>query len=47
MFGAVIEGTVTLVILYLIVANSDGFSKAVEAIGGVYKNSVVALQGRS
>lgn len=46
MLGAMIEGTVTLVMLYLIVANSDGFSKAVESIGGVYKNAVVSLQGR-
>lgn len=46
MGAAVIEGTITLIILYLIVANADGFSKAVQAGGGVYVNAVQALQGR-
>jgi anionic cell wall polymer biosynthesis LytR-Cps2A-Psr (LCP) family protein len=46
MFGQVVEATVTLVLLYLVVANADGFSKAAQAVGGVYVNAVTALQGR-
>ena len=46
MGGRIIEGTITLILGYLILSNAAGFSTAVRAAGSVYKDSVMALQGR-
>jgi hypothetical protein len=46
MFGKIIEGTVTLVMAFLILANADNFGTAAKAAGGVYVDAVKALQGR-
>ena len=42
----IIEGTITLVILYLVLSNGAAFSGVVRAFGSVYKDSVMVLQGR-
>lgn len=42
----VVEVTFTLVLVYLILANSVGFSSVITSAGSVYVNSVKALQGR-
>lgn len=47
MVGKIIEGTVTLVALYLVVANASNFSTVVNAVGGQYANAVKTLQARS
>jgi hypothetical protein len=41
-----IEITFVLIVLYLVLTNSDGFSSAVRSLGSVYTQSVRALQGR-
>lgn len=46
MIGRIIEGTIVLVMAYLILSNASGFSSAIRAIGSVYSNSVRTLQGR-
>ena len=46
MVGRVIEGTITLVITYLVLTNAQGFSSAAQAIANGYVGSVKALQGR-
>lgn len=46
MINKVIEGTITLVLAYLIIANASNFSKVVSAITAGYIGSVKALQGR-
>lgn len=46
MFERIIEGTVTLVMAYLIIANADKFGIAVKAAGDTYVNAVRSLQGR-
>jgi hypothetical protein len=46
MGGKIIEGTITLILAYLIIANADKFSTSVTAVGKVYTEAVSALQGR-
>jgi hypothetical protein len=46
MGGRVIEGTITLILAYLVIANADKFSTAASAVGSVYTDAVKALQGR-
>lgn len=46
MLNRIIEVTFVLIILYLVVANAAGFAQAIRAIGGVYTDSVKALQAR-
>lgn len=50
MFGQtvnrVLEATVVLVLMYLVVANANGFSMAVRSVGSVYSGAVKTLQGR-
>ncbi len=46
MVNKVIEGTITLIIIYLLVTNADGFSNIISNVGSVYGASVKALQGR-
>lgn len=46
MMGKIIEGTVVLVMAYLVFANATGFATAAKAAGSVYVNAVAALQGR-
>lgn len=46
MIGRVLEGTATLVLVYLILTNAQGFSTAAQAAGGVYTGAVKTLQGR-
>jgi hypothetical protein len=44
--GKIVEGTITLILAYLVIANADNFGTAVKAAGGVYTDAVKALQGR-
>jgi hypothetical protein len=46
MFGKIIEGTITLIMAYLIIANADNFSTAAKSAGSIYVDAVKALQGR-
>lgn len=46
MVNKVIEGTITLVLAYLVIANAPNFSKVVASLAGGYIGSVKALQGR-
>lgn len=46
MVRQVIEGTILLVIIYLVLANGNSFSTVVKALGSVYGSSVKTLQGR-
>lgn len=46
MMGRVIEGTITLVLAYLVLSNAKAFSEAAGAVGGVYTGAVKTLQGR-
>ena len=46
MGGKIIEGTITLVLAYLVIANAGNFSTAAGAVGQVYTDAVKALQGR-
>jgi hypothetical protein len=46
MFGKIIEGTITLVMAFLILSQADNFGTAAKAAGGVYVDAVKALQGR-
>jgi len=46
MGGRIIEGTITLILAYLVIANADKFSTAASAVGSVYTDAVRALQGR-
>lgn len=46
MVGRILEGTATLVLVYLVLTNASGFSSAASAAGSVYTNAVKTLQGR-
>jgi hypothetical protein len=46
MVGKIIEGTVTLIILYLVLSNADSFGTVAQAIGTQYTGAVKTLQGR-
>jgi len=46
MINRIIEGTITLVIIYLVLANGKSFSSILQTGGAVYANSVGVLQGR-
>ncbi len=45
-FGPVLEITLTLVLVYLVLSNWQGFSSVISNLGSVYVNSVKTLQGR-
>lgn len=44
--GRILEITFVAVVLYLVLSNASGFSKAVVSIGDTYVKGVKALQGR-
>lgn len=46
MVAQVIEGTITLVAVYLVLSNAYSFSTVVKTVGEVYSGAVRALQGR-
>ncbi len=46
MVSKILEITFTLVLVYLVLSMSDGFSEAITAIGNVYSKSVKTLQAR-
>lgn len=46
MVMAIIEGSVTLIILYLVLAHSGEFGTVAQAIGSQYVGAVKTLQGR-
>lgn len=46
MIKSVIEGTILLIILYLVLANGKSFSSILQTGGSVYTSSIKALQGR-
>jgi len=46
MVGKIIEGTVTLIILYLVLMHSSDFGTVAQAIGSQYTGAVRTLQGR-
>lgn len=45
MVGTILEGTIVILVLGLILANADNFSKAVQAIAGAYTSAVQTLAG--
>lgn len=45
MVGTILEGTVVILILGLILANADSFSRAIQAVGAVYTSAVQTLAG--
>ncbi len=45
MVGTILEGTVVILILGLILANADAFSRAIQAVGNVYSQAVSTLSG--
>ena len=46
MVGKIFEGTVTLIILYLVLIHSSDFGTVAQAIGTQYTGAVRTLQGR-
>lgn len=46
MVAAIIEGSITLIILYLVLAHSTEFGTVAQAIGSQYQGAVKVLQGR-
>jgi len=42
----IIEGTITLILVFLVLTNAQGFDTVASAIGNVYSNAVRTLQGR-
>lgn len=46
MISRVLEGTFTLILAYLVIANAGKFSVVIGSIGRVYAESVRVLQGR-
>jgi len=46
MVGRIVEGTITLIVVYLVLQNASGFSAAAQAVGSGYVGAVKALQGR-
>lgn len=44
--GRILEGTFTLILVFLVITRADGFSTAIGAIGKLYQGSVSVLQGR-
>lgn len=42
----IIEGTITLILVFLVLTNAQGFDTVASAIGNVYSNAVKTLQGR-
>lgn len=47
MVMAIIEGTITLVLVYLVLSNANSFNTVATSIGGVYTSAVKTLQARS
>ena len=46
MVSRIIEGTITLIVVYLVLTKAAEFSTAARAVGGTYTDAVRALQGR-
>jgi hypothetical protein len=46
MANRIIEGTITLVLVFLILTNAKGFNVAVSAAANAYSTAVKTLQGR-
>lgn len=42
----ILEGTFTLILAYLIIANAQNFSRVVASVASAYTRSVRVLQGR-
>ena len=42
----IIEGTIILVLVFLVLTNANGFDTVASAIGNVYTSAVKTLQGR-
>ncbi len=45
--SGIIGGTVTLVAIYLFIANADESSRVIESLSGAYIGAVTALQGQN
>lgn len=45
MFGRIVEGTFTIVIIGLVLANADTFSTALRAVSSTYTEAIRALSG--
>jgi hypothetical protein len=43
---SIIEGTVLLILVYIVASNPNAFGSVIRSTGSVYVNSVKALQGR-
>ncbi len=46
MVSRIIEITFTLILVYLILNNANGFSSSVSAVSSAYNSAVKSLQGR-
>ncbi len=47
MVGEIIEGTIFLILVYLVLANASSFSTVAGAIGSQYVSAVKTLQARA
>ncbi len=45
MVGTILEGTILIIVLGLILAHSQQFSTAIQAVGSVYQGAVKTLSG--
>jgi hypothetical protein len=45
-FSEIVQASFVLIMAYLIIANADKFSTAVNSAGGIYIQAIKALQGR-
>lgn len=46
MIDRILEITFVLILVYLVLSMSEGFSQSITSIGNVYSKSVKTLQGR-
>lgn len=47
MLGEIVEGTIFLILVYLILANAGSFSTVASAVGSTYTSAVKTLQARA
>lgn len=45
MVNKILEGTALLILVYLVLANANGFAQVTKALGDAYSGSVKTLQG--
>jgi len=42
----IVEGTIVLILMFLVLTNAQGFATVSSSVGTTYVNAVKALQGR-